>query len=169
MGTVSWRVAEKSKKIKWQGVTVSAEGHGPKNRKWPQNGPQELRIEPRASNRAYFFIARGPGARLGRQVRGSFAQTNPVSKMFRRSEHCGFKSSVPCFLLDRPREARQLQSGRRREARASRALRFGRGGASRRLRRPKSAFSFNRDVLVKSMTLYKVFTLSHACMFATCM
>ena len=71
------------------------------------------------------------------------------------------------LLLDRPREARQLQSGRRREARASRALRFGRGGASRRLRRPKSAFSFNRDVLVKSMTLYKVFTLSHACMFAT--
>ena len=71
------------------------------------------------------------------------------------------------LLLDRPREARQLQSGRRREARAKRALRFGRGGASRRLRRPKSAFSFNRDVLVKSMTLYKVFTLSHACMFAT--
>ena len=31
----------------------------------------------------------------------------------------------------------------------------------------KNAFSFNRDVLVKSMTLYKVFTLSHACMFAT--
>ena len=68
------------------------------------------------------------------------------------------------LLLDRPREARQLQS---RQRRASRALRFGRGGASRRLRRPKSAFSFNRDVLVKSMTLYKVFTLSHACMFAT--
>ena len=94
-------------------------------------------------------------------------ETNPVSKMFRRSEHCSFRSSTPCFCLNRPREARQLQSGRRREARASRALRFGRGGASRRLRRPKSAFSFNHDVLVKSMTLYKVFTLSHACMFAT--
>ena len=55
------------KKIKWQGVTVSAAGHDPKNRKWPQNGPQELRIEPRASNGSEKTIATDPGARKGRQ------------------------------------------------------------------------------------------------------
>ena len=32
-------------------------------------------------------------------MRPSFAPTNTVSKMFRRSEHCGFKSLVPCFCL----------------------------------------------------------------------
>ena len=36
-------------------------------RKWPQNGRQELRIEPRASNRAEMLIATDPGARWGRQ------------------------------------------------------------------------------------------------------
>ena len=97
------------------------------------------------------------------QVRPSFAPTNPVSKMFRRSEHCGFKSLAPCFCLTGRAKRGNFNWG----GGAKRALRFGRGGASRRLRRPKSAFSFNRDVLVKSVTLYKVFTLSHACMFAT--
>ena len=36
-------------------------------RKWVQNGRQDLRIEPRASNRAEMVIATGPGVRLGRQ------------------------------------------------------------------------------------------------------
>ena len=35
--------------------------------KWPQNGPQELRIEPRGSGRLKTWFADGPGARRGRQ------------------------------------------------------------------------------------------------------
>ena len=62
---------EKPKKIKWQGVTVSAEGHGPKNRKWPENGPQELRIEPRASPGLKMLFADDAWARGGRQWRDS--------------------------------------------------------------------------------------------------
>ena len=38
MGIVPWRVAEKPKQIKWQGVTVSAAGHGPKSANVVGNG-----------------------------------------------------------------------------------------------------------------------------------
>ena len=71
MGMVPWRVAEQLdfQKIEMgqvfrKGAWVQKRKNG---RKWRQNGPLELRIEPRASNGTEELIATDPGARKGRQ------------------------------------------------------------------------------------------------------
>ena len=68
------------KKIKWEGVSCRARPQISNNgRKWPQNGPQELRIEPRASPGLKTLFAADPGARWARQYRDSADWGSPPS------------------------------------------------------------------------------------------
>ena len=75
-------------------------------------------------------LKENPGGSPQQKVRPSFAPTNPVSKMFRRFEHCGFKSLNPCFCLT----GRAKRGNFNRGGGAKRALRarFASGGAALR-------------------------------------